>query len=147
MKSYDSMALLHSLTTVLQQRQQNNLRSSGHFIYTLSESRNFSRCIPLMNSTLARSLGYNRSSFLQNVFCNICCSSNHGFIEFANDCFHFGFIHLVAQTARLSLTVSLFSGFMICHVLPPVIIVSLRLDELNIFLYISDRDRMNVRRS
>ncbi len=79
-----------------------------------------------MNSSLARCSGDNRGSFLQNVFGLIWSPGNDSRIEFANDGLHFGFIHFIEQTVGLSLPISLFCGFMICHVLPPVIILSLR---------------------
>ena len=113
-----------------------NLYSRSHFIYPLGEARNFSWGIPLMNSPFTRCSGDNRGSFLQDVFCLIFWTGNDRRIEFANDGLHFGFIHFIDQTVGLSLPVSLFSGFMICHVLPPVIILSLRWDELYI-LFVS----------
>jgi hypothetical protein len=134
MKSYDFMALFIFDQPFLIDGRQKRLCGAGHFIYPLGEAGNLTGCIPLVNGSLTGGPGNYRSSFPQGILCNIRCPGNHCFIEFADDCFHFCPVYLVAQTACLSLTVSLFSGFMICHVgIPPVIIVSLRIDELYIF--------------
>jgi len=87
-----------------------------------------------MDRPFAGCRSYNRGSFPQNVLGGIYRSGNDSLVELANHGFHFGFVHFVAQSASLSLTISLFSGFMICHVgVPPVIIPSLSRDESSLF--------------
>jgi hypothetical protein len=116
MKSQDFMALFQPTPTVSEETVMNRSGSSDHFIHPLGKAGDLAGCIPLMDRALARRSGNNRSSLPQGVFGCISCSGNNGLIHLADESFHFCFIHFVAQTAGLSLTISLFSGFVICHV-------------------------------
>lgn len=132
MKSNDSMAPvtvqqpLGKLATV-------RLCRRGHLVNALGQTGNLSGGVTFMDGALTGGSGNDGSRFLQRLFGIIHRAANHSFIELVDSCFHFRPVHFVAQTGGLCLTVSLFCGFMICHVLPPVIFVSLPVDEFYVF--------------